>query len=220
MEVTNRRFLNGTPGFRASVKIGLNEEGRCGSFRRVRQWVITNPVRGFIVQKVIREFDVYDAKSEMKINERWLDDYVRDPASSVHGNIREYWEAWQVDESGKVSHGREDTFGLCSIIQWNGIEQFDPQIHIKYSTFGRYMTAGVALYLQGEIPGNIFKPNAIVCAGGLPSTGTKPNLYGFNVLAAAVNYAVYVSWDSRPSGPNGAWLADKDGWSTVTARHV
>ena len=181
-----------------------DEEGYCGNFQRVRQWGVTNPVEGVIVQRVTRAFAVSKVNQSALMSGSELNGYVRGQGSTVNGNDTDYYELWTVDSRGRVSDGGDDTFGLCSIIPGDVST-------IKNSTKGTFTMTGSATFYPSRtdattLQGYGFRKRAVVSAGGLYSmTGSPRSLP--QSAGVAVTYAVTSAWDSTNVD---------EPWSTVT----
>lgn len=179
---------------------GDDEEGLCGNFARAREWNVANPVKGVIIQKVNRVFNVeaFQNGSWAQISGANLDAYVTDPNSSVHAATTEYWELWPVGPRGGFTpDGKKDTFGLASLIP-NATTVTD-------TTKGTYRISGEAyFYPTDKAPADLgFARGAVQAAGGLFSRTTNPagDLTANSVTAvgSAVTYTVNVSWNSTNS---------------------
>lgn len=184
------------PVLTAVAVAAQDQEGLCGNFQRVRQWNVANPVQGVIVQEVWRTFRVRTVIGGAALAGAALDAYVTDPRSSVHATETHYWELWQVTGAGVVSDGGNDTFGLCSLIPWNGpgpIRNRD----IERTTKGSFVMRGLAqFYPTAAAPATFgFARNGVAAAGGLFSSLVAP--VGLPAaVGATVDYRVTVKWNS------------------------
>lgn len=174
-----------------------DEEGYCGNFQRIRGWQVANPVQGFIVQEITRTFNVTLGRLGAPLAGGALNAYVRDPASSVHSLETHYWELWQVQADGTISDGGEDTFGLCSIIPWDGQGRLNVRRDVQHTTVGRFvMTGSARFYPTAAAVPAIFRRNAVQAAGGLFSTANNPTAHLPASAPGVVNYTVTAAWDS------------------------
>ena len=183
------------------------EEGRCGNFKRVKEWAVAHPVSGVIVQRVTRRFEVTRVGQTGQMTGSALNAYVRGPGSTVNATETEYWELWTVDSSGSVSDGGDDTFGLCSLIPGD-------ETTIPDSTKGRFTMTGTARFYPtttaaATITGFGFSRRAVASAGGLYSTATNPSARLPTPVGPTINHQVVVNWDSSSSDEN-------DHYGTVT----
>lgn len=212
------------PGLSAPMR-ARGEEGVCGNFSRVRDWNVTNPVQGLIIQKVTRTFTVersIPGTGWTPITGAALDAYVTDPDSTVHATVGQYWELWTVDAHGTVSDGGDDTFALCSLIA-DGTQHHD-------TTKGSFVISGEArFYSTGTAPaalGFTRGGGGVEVAGGLYSRLTDPagaiSAAGLTTVSQPVTFTVTVTWDStsKPGGVGrkrkaGAVYTPAAAWSTV-----
>lgn len=185
------------PVLTAVLDVNQNQEGYCGNFQRVRTWKVQNPVPGVIIQEVTRQFNVSQVNGNA-LSGSALDNYVQDPNSSVHAGDTKYWELWAVDSKGKVSDGGDDTFGLCSIIPWNGIGIRKYQTHVAKTTKGTFIMSGTAyFYPTSQTPTQLgFTQGAVACAGGLYSRKITPSGLP-SQSCGPVTYKVTVTWNSN-----------------------
>jgi hypothetical protein len=173
-------------------------EGYCGNFERSRLWVVTNPVAGVIIQEINRAFNVVNARTGAALAGAALDAYVRDPRSSVNATELRYWELWEVDALGVVSDGSIDTWGLPSLIPWNGHGRLNFARHVRNTTRGTYVMAGSARFYAGLAVPAAFVASAVANAGTLRATVADPTAALPASTSGPVNYQVTVTWDSRP----------------------
>jgi hypothetical protein len=159
-------------------------------------------VQGVIIQEVWRDFDVYKTKGGTRLTGATLDSYVKDPNSSVHATETHYWELWEVDATGNVSDGGDDTFGLCSIIPWDGRGALRFLQHVYNKTKGTFVMRGRAkFYPTALTPATLgFSRTAAKSAGGLYSRTTDPSASLPVAAPGEVNYRVRVTWNSRSRG--------------------
>ncbi|TDB96580.1 hypothetical protein E1091_09140 [Micromonospora fluostatini] len=211
------------PALDAVLLTGLNEEGVCGNFSRRREWAVSNPQRGVIIQRVTREFDVerHTPQGWTSISGAALDAYVAPSGGSADATVLEYWELWLVDEDGTVSDGGDDTFGLTALIGDTG------QYHD--TTRGSYTIRGeAAFYPTGQDPAALgFQRNAVTTAGGLFSSTTAPQVssLGLTRSGGPVRYGVRATWDStdkrsrsaqaKPRAATAGPYTPRAAWSTV-----
>jgi hypothetical protein len=188
------------PVLTATLVSGDNEEGLCGNFVRARTWNVANPVKGVIIQKVTRVFNVeaFQHGSWAPISGANLDAYVTDPGSSVHAATTEYWELWPIGPKGGFGpDGKKDTFGLASLIP--------DATTVADTTKGTYRISGEAsFYPTDKEPADLgFARGAVQAAGGLFSRTTNPasdlTANGVTAVGSAVTYTVNVSWNSTTS---------------------
>jgi hypothetical protein len=181
----------------ATNRIADDEEGICGNFQRVRDWGVTNPVQGVIIQRITRTFNVQRHNTNgtwSAINGAALNTYVTDPGSTVDATVLQYWELWTVSATGAISDGGDDTFGMCSLIP--------DATHFANTTKGSFTMAGEAyFYATNLAPAALgFAANAVSTAGGLFSRSTDPagtlGGVGLAPAGAAVRYSVTSTWDS------------------------
>lgn len=188
------------PVLTATEDRGDDQEGLCGNFARARTWNVANPVKGLIIQKVTRVFNVeaFQNGSWTSISGANLDAYVTEPGSSVHATTTEYWEVWAVGPRGGFgADGKKDTFGLASLI---------PAANTGADTTkGTYRISGEAhFYPTDKEPADLgFARGAVQAAGGLFSRTTNPagdlTSAGVTASGSAVSYTVNVSWNSTTS---------------------
>lgn len=205
----------------STARSGKDEEGLCGNFSRRRDWVITNPRQGVIIQKVTRRFAVecHTGQGWSPIAASALDDYVQN-GGTVNGGELQYWELWQVNADGTVSDGGDDTFGMTSLIESEG------QIH--NTTRGSYTISGEACFFAtDQVPTAMgFQPDGAVSAGGLFSRATDPgsDLAALNLTPAAgpLGYTAHVTWDSTDlrtpavaAKPRNTMYIPRAAWSKV-----
>ena len=175
------------------------EEGLCGNFQRARTWNVANPVKGLIIQKITRTFNVeaYQNGSWAPISGAALDNYVTDPGSSVHAATTQYWEVWAVGPRGGFgADGKKDTFGLASLIPSAGSG--------ADTTRGTYRISGEAYFYPTDLaPADLNFARTVPAAGGLFSRTSDPasdlTANGVTATGSAVTYTVSVSWDSATS---------------------
>lgn len=178
-----------------AAKTGQDEEGLCGNFSRRRDWAITNPQQGVIIQHVTRQFAVerYNGQGWSPIGGPALDAYVQN-GGTVNGHEFQYWELWRVDANGTVSDGGDDTFGMTSLIETDG------QVH--NTTRGSFTIRGEAhFYATAESPSAMgFSRTGAVSAGGLYSRTSDPQAeltaLGMTPAAGPLRYTVQADWDS------------------------
>ncbi len=182
-----------------------DQEGYCGNFQRVRDWNVANPVAGLIVQEVWRTFNVTNYATGLPLAGAALNAYVQNPASAVHATETHYWELWTVSAGGVVSDGGTDTFGLCSLIPWNGVGALRFMTDVLRTTWGSFVMRGRARFYRNpaaRAPTTLgFARNGAAAAGGLFSrvidpAATLTGLLG-PAVGAAVNYTVTVTWASN-----------------------
>ena len=189
------------PVLTATPVSGEDKEGLCGNFVRARSWNVANPVKGLVIQKVTRAFNVeshQDDDSWTPISGGTLDSYVTEKGASVHAATTEYWEVWVVGPKGGFTpDGRVDTFGMTSLIPKAGA--------IVDSTKGNYRISGEAYFYPTDAdPADLgFARRAVQAAGGLFSRTTNPagdlTAKGVTAVGSAVTYTVTVSWNSTNS---------------------
>ncbi|MEU8506170.1 DUF4157 domain-containing protein [Streptomyces brevispora] len=183
------------PAIGAAVQSGENEEGVCGNFSRVREWEITNPRQGVLIQKVTRRFAVerHTGQGWSPIDGPGLDAYVQ-TGGTVNGSELQYWELWQVDADGHIHDGGHDTFGMTSLIRNAG------QVHD--TTRGSFSISGEAyFYATAQLPTAMgFQRNGAVSAGGLFSRTTDPQselaALGLTPAGGPLRYTAEAGWDS------------------------
>ncbi|WP_211272161.1 hypothetical protein, partial [Micromonospora rosaria] len=211
------------PALDAVLLTGLNEEGICGNFSRRREWTVSNPQRGVIIQRVTREFDVerHTPQGWTPISGPALDAYVATSGGSADATVLEYWELWRVGEDGTVGDGGDDTFGLTALIPTAG------QYHD--TTRGSYTIRGeAAFYPTAQAPAALgFQRHAVTTAGGLYSSTTAPQVsaLGLTPSGSPVRFGVRASWDStdkrsasaraRPRAATAGPYTPRGAWSTV-----
>ncbi len=194
--------------------LGTGElEGPAGYFQRERRWRVINPVAGVIIQHVIRTFNNVRniaGPHPVALAGAAIDAYVADPASQPHATVAAYWELWTVATDGTVSDGGVDTFGLPSIIAWDGqaaptrVHPDFENTHVRNSTRGEFVIRGRADFYAGGTVALLGHNQALAIAGGLPSTAAQPQALPPGT-GAVVDHTVTVTWDT----------AVGDGFSTV-----
>jgi hypothetical protein len=185
-----------------SLRMGFNgavTEDACGGFRRRRQWTVDNPERGLIVQHVTRAFTgvrqwMPGTTSWAAMNDAQIDVYVT--GEEPYATIAEYWEAWQVNDKGRVT-ANEDSFALCSIVP-------DGQ-HVINTTRGTFTITGVAQFYQTDLtPTALGFTGAVGPAGVIanrdddPTTDLATN--GATASGEVVGYEIVATWNSRHTG--------------------
>ncbi|MEU8700491.1 DUF4157 domain-containing protein [Streptomyces sp. NPDC048680] len=210
------------PALAAAVQSGENLEGVCGNFSRVREWAVSNPQQGVIIQKVTRNFAVerHTGQGWAPIDGPGLDAYVQN-GGTVNGHELQYWELWVVNADGTISDGGDDTFGMTSLIQT------DAQVHD--TTRGSFAISGEAyFYATAQAPTAMgFQRNGAVSAGGLFSRTTDPqaelSALGLAAAGAATRYTAQASWNSADlrtaavkAKPRTTVYTPKAAWSQVT----
>jgi hypothetical protein len=173
-------------------------EGYCGTFERSRLWVVTNLVAGVIIQEINRAFNVLNARTGAALAGAALDGYVRNPNSSVNATELRYWELWEVDAHGAVSDGSIDTWGLPSLILWNGRGRLNFARYVRNTTRGAYVMTGSARFCAGLAVPAAFVASAVANAGTLRATVADPTAALPASTSGPVNHQVTVTWDSRP----------------------
>ncbi len=189
----------GNPG------LGTGElEGPAGYFQRERRWQVINPVAGVIIQHVTRTFNNVRniaGPHPVALAGAAIDAYVADPASQPHATVTEYWELWTVAADGTVSDDGVDTFGLPSIIAWDGQAAPPPvhpdfeNTHVRNSTRGEFVIRGRADFYAGGTVALLGADQALAIAGGLPSTAVQPPALPAGT-GAVVDHTVTVTWDT------------------------
>ncbi|WP_051772052.1 hypothetical protein [Saccharothrix sp. NRRL B-16314] len=189
------------------------DEGLCGNFARRRRWKVANPVRGVIIQRVTRRFDVEKHDGDgvwTPLSGSALDDYVKDPNATVNAGDTAYWELWTVGPKGGFGQdGSLDTFALTSLIPAGD--------QVEDSTRGRFTMHGEARFYPTDVhPGALgFARRNVASAGGLFSRPDDPaadlQRNGVTAVGAAVTFGVTSSWNSASGQalsedhPEGAW---------------
>lgn len=212
--LVQRVLTSGSSAAQLSATETGNDYGAAGYFEVRKTWQVTPPTEGVIVQHVTRTFQVWEVDLPTQMTAQEINDYVTG-SSQPYADITEYWEAWTVDASGKVSDGGEDTFSLCSI---------KPGRSYKHTTKGTFIIAGQANFypIASPTPATLgFAQNGVATAGGLFSTTTDPTA---NLGAASGNpvfHSVTVTWntalkDKRLKDASGGYVAG-DGDSHVTS---
>jgi hypothetical protein len=205
----------------ATNVVRREEEGPVGSFQRTRKWAVNPCHAGLIVQKVTRAFavDLWDASTTTwnRMTPGQIDTYTNTyNPGSTSATVVQYWEAWLVGPTGRVSDGGDDTFGLCSIIP--------DATTINDTTRGTYTIRGEAtFYPTTSRPTDIFVTGlglprgGAALSNGLLSSLTDPS----TAIAAAVtagtlgtgtptvNCRAVVTWDSSTA------VATPDPYSSV-----
>lgn len=211
-QTVQRMMRAPVPALSGNLLAERSEEGRVGNFSRARQWQVTNPQRGVIIQYVTRVFNVqlWNGTAWQSLADAELDAYVTDPNSAVHATTQQYWELWTVDGTGGVSDTGVDTFGLCSVIPNSR--------KLRNTTKGTFTITGTAsFYPTTEAPSTLgFVQNAVAAAGGLFSRTTDPadalGAAGLAASGAPVTYTVTATWNS-----SGATTANDDSMYTTVA---
>lgn len=184
----------------SATPAGKPLEGLCGYFVRGRTWNVANSVKGLVIQKVTRTFNVEAHQGNgvwASISGAALDSYVTDPGSSVHATDTEYWEVWEVGPRGGFKpSNKKDTFALTSLI---------PDANsVTDSTRGTFVIRGEAyFYPTDKTPADLGFGTNVAAAGGLFSRASDPasDLTANSVTAvgSAVTYTVTVTWNSANS---------------------
>lgn len=176
-----------TPALSATAT-GTPQEGDCGYFERRRAWSVNPPVQGVIIQHIQRTFDVYKVKEGNKLTPAEIDDYVVSKGSAPYATENDYWELWEVEASGTIQDGGEDTFSLCSI------KGRGPS---KNTTRGTFTITGTAeFYPTTAAPSTFgFNRGTVKAAGGLFSMASAP--HGLPAASGSqVTHTATVEWDS------------------------
>ena len=174
--------------FRHSMVQTADKEGLCGYFVRVRKLHgPTSSKTGVIVQKINRTFDVKKTADGSALAGATLNAYVTDPDSSVHADVTEYWEAFDIKtRDGTV----RDTWGLPALIPAKGSDG-------KNTTKGSFLMTGTASYYDGVTAAGLgFTGAAVAVSGTVPSMAIAPTVVSGTKLGGDVTYQVAVTWDS------------------------
>jgi hypothetical protein len=184
----------------SATPAGKPLEGLCGYFVRARTWNLANAVKGLVIQKVTRTFNVEAHQGGgvwASISGTALDNYVTDPNASVHATDTEYWEVWEVGPRGGFTpKNKKDTFALTSLI---------PDANsVTDSTKGSFVIRGEAyFYPTDKSPADLGFGTNVAAAGGLFSRASDPasdlTTNGVTAVGSAVIYTVTVTWDSTDS---------------------
>jgi len=181
-----------------TLRMGLTgsvSRDQCGGFRRRRNWTVDNPRAGLIVQHVERKFENVErwdsvGSTWIPMSDADIDAYVT--ASEPYATVAEYWEAWEVNDSGRVSNGNEDSFASCSIIP--------DAVTIIGTTRGTFTITGEAKFYPTETSAaDAGFTGTVGPAGEIANSATDPDLAGQGITptGAMVGYGIKATWNSR-----------------------